>query len=190
MSQTSGREVSTNRNEEHLSMTPAKSRSISLPGHCRTANMSIHTCRLGSAHQLTAATRSPHGAVQQRLMKVRTGPTKSFISGNSQYRQCRCRGSGSSRFSVGGTTSSRRTFQVGESQQSCVMVKSTSQPISTPRSWESAEDSSLLLKRSLSCCRICAKTYVLFVSFHYNFAITTMKLVFWHPQLQEWVLTR
>eukprot|EP00732_Lithocolla_globosa_P005856 Lithocolla_globosa_v1_NODE_6361_length_1098_cov_2.378715.p3 type:complete len:111 gc:universal NODE_6361_length_1098_cov_2.378715:915-583(-) len=108
--------------EEQRTMTDSKSNSRSLlAGCCRTAKMSTHTKRLGSAQSDAAATRSPKSPPQVCETKVEAFPVSPAMAGRSTYRHL---------FSnVWGMMILRTTSHVGIFQQLLSVVHWTSQPI-------------------------------------------------------------
>ena len=148
-------------------ITPRKSRSAPLPGHCRTAKTSIHTTRRAlSAPAHTAATRSPHFAPQQCDANTVAGPVKRRTSGSSAKRQrlwC----------SVAGLTRNCTTSQVFHFQRSSSKVRRRRKSIWMPN-WCSrsavaagvgaAAASSCSAKRFRSSSRVMTSAFVMGLS--------------------------
>mmetsp|Transcript_64055 Transcript_64055/g.144487 ORF Transcript_64055/g.144487 Transcript_64055/m.144487 type:complete len:200 (-) Transcript_64055:231-830(-) len=68
-------------------MISRKLRSLTLPGHCRTLMISIHTNRSIREPEHADATRSPQRPPQQCDMKAVAGPVNELTSGSEPKRQ-------------------------------------------------------------------------------------------------------
>ena len=137
--------------EVHLRTTLSKHRSAALPGHWRTAKTSSHTRRFGLAPpSASAATSSPHLAPQQCEANESAWPMHplALTSGRSANRQRLC--------FVAGLMILSTTSKVAHSQQSYLLVNSTSASMVTPRLCEASPAAARCYcwKQSTSLCRL------------------------------------
>mmetsp|Transcript_16437 Transcript_16437/g.43050 ORF Transcript_16437/g.43050 Transcript_16437/m.43050 type:complete len:245 (-) Transcript_16437:46-780(-) len=106
--------------------TPRKSKSAPFPGHCLTANTSIHTIRRVSAPVHAAATKSPQRPPQQWLKKIVAAPVNGRTPARSAKRHRPLA-------SVSGFTKYCTTSQVLQYHMSSSYVSASRKSIRTPQ---------------------------------------------------------